>query len=226
MDVLTRNGPGLLAALAVLVLAACSSTGPGESTTPSPSPSFGATVVGAPETPLESILRLAKENGAAPGQIAILEVAAQSDVVTFDQLRAAVDETFRCLDAADIEYIQDPVDVTLPLPVITYRIGVPTPESDRLSDECVYAHSFFVESAYLNQPAALSANEAQFTNARPHFIECLNDAGYPVDDSATNDELKNLIVLALTGSGIGSADDPPPGFVPVDCLSGTGVTGF
>lgn len=223
---LTRNGRGLLAAFAVLVLVACSPAGPREATTPTPAATPSATGVGAPETPLESILRISKENGAAPGQVAILEVAAQSDVVTFDQLRAAVDETFRCLDPADIKYIQDPVDVTPPLPAITYRIGVPTPESDRLSDECVYAHNFFVESAYLNQPAALSANEAQFTNARPHFIECLNDTGYPVDESATNDEIKNLIVLALTGSGIGSADDPPPGFVPVDCLSGTGITGF
>src|SRR5690606_41807559 len=102
VDVRTRNGRGLLAALAVLVLAACSSTGPGESTTPSPSPSLGATVVGAPETPLESILRLAKEHGAAPGQIAILEVAAQSAAVTFDQLRAAGDQTFSRLDAAGL----------------------------------------------------------------------------------------------------------------------------
>lgn len=184
------------------------------------------TVVTSLETPLESILRLAMEHDASPEQIEILKVVATSGVVTFAQLRLAVDATYQCLDDAGIEYIEDHIEPGAQLPLITYRIGVPTAESDRVSDACVYRHSFFVESAYLNQPSALDAKEAAFTKARAHFIECLSAAGYSVDDMATNDEIKDLIVVAMTGSSIGSAEEPPPGFVPVFCLEGTGINGF
>lgn len=180
----------------------------------------------APETALESILRLARENGAYDDQIAMLETAVARGSVEFVEVRAAVDATYQCLDEAGIGYIEEPRDPDRPYASIAFSIEIAQPTDDALSDACVYGHSFWIQSAFEQQPVAAEAADEEFNRARPVMIACLVEHGLEADDTLTNAELKELLIYSETGIDRTGDATPPESWEPMGCIQAGGLTGF
>lgn len=179
-----------------------------------------------PETALESILRIAIEDDAHPDQIAALERAIARGDVPFDDVRAAVDATYACLADAGIGYVEEPRDPDRPYGPIVFSIRLATSADDALSDACVFGHSFYLQSAYEQQPAAQEQHDAEFERARPVMIACLVEHGVEVDESVTTAELKDLLIYAETGIDRRGDATPPASWEPWGCLQRGGLTGF
>ncbi|MGC4175730.1 hypothetical protein [Demequina sp.] len=215
----------VLATTAVaLALAACS---PGDvEAHPVESRSATGTAEGEGESPLESILRLAEENDANDQQLAMLRDAAVAGAVPFEDLRTAVDATFACLDDAGIHYIEQARDPDDPYDSIPFSVEVTDSAMEAIADACAFANSYWIQSAYEQQPAGQEAADAEFDRARPLIIECLTEHGIPADESSTNDELKELLIYSETGIDRSSDAPPPEDWESMGCLDAAGLDGF
>jgi len=178
------------------------------------------------ETPLESILRLAKESGAQPSQLDRLERAAAQGFVEFRDVRAAVDETFACLDAAGIGYVEQARDPGREYAPIEFSVALADPALEPVADACVEGYSFWIQSAFEQQPAGLEEADAEFERARPVIIACLTDHGVNADESMTNAELKELLIYSEIGLDRSSGQPPPENWESMGCLDAAGINGF
>lgn len=180
----------------------------------------------ATETPLESILRLARENGAGPDQIALLSRAVERGEIPFEDVRAAVDATYACLDRSGIGHIEEPRDPNRPFAPIVFSVEVADAAMEALADGCVFGESYWIQSAYEQQPAATEARDVEFEQARPVIIQCLVDHGIDADSSMTNSELKELLIYSETGIDRTGDGIAPASWEPMGCMEAAGINGF
>lgn len=150
----------------------------------------------------DSIEEIAKSGGASDAQ---LEAFADGDV-SFDEYRDAVGEAVACMRDAGIDVINDHVDESGPFPIISYSHAADAPgltssEVQQLSTSCLETHSMFVEMAYQTGPAAVEAEDEHFEQYREAFVECLEDAGSRVDESASRDELEQEAIQVSIDGG-------------------------
>mgnify|MGYP006983100759 CR=1 FL=1 len=171
-------------------------------------------------------MRLAKESGAQQSQVERLERAVSQGYVEFRDVRAAVDETFACLDGAGIGHVEQARDPGRQYVPIEFSVVLADPALDPVADACVEGYSFWIQSAFEQQPAGLEEADAEFERARPVIIACLTDHGITADESMTNAELKELLIYSEIGLDRSSGESPPEKWESMGCLDAAGINGF
>lgn len=136
------------------------------------------------------ILEDARAGGADAEQLATLE----SGQVTFEEYQRAVDRSLSCIRDAGIDVIGDGVTETRGFPEIQYSFAASSPgrsdeQTTAIADDCIEAHSKFVEAAYQTAPGSIEAQEAKFETYRPAIVECLRENGVDIDDDAAQADI-------------------------------------
>ncbi len=147
-----------------------------------------------PRPDLSSLVAEARQGGASPEQVALLERALQKGTLSFDDLSVQFVAGVECLEEAGFTVVVDePEDIYpgLPHPSMRYRDppGLTQDQASQLSVECDAKHFAFVDSFYLGQPVAIDAYLATFEDQREFIVNCLADRGVTVDPGATATEL-------------------------------------
>ncbi len=205
------NAASLLAFLAAacVSLIACSS--------PATSPSNEIDSVTAGR--LSNLVSEATAGGASEEQLATLQAYVPGSAVTFEDLRAAYDRTFACLDNSGIPYsgVATYVD-DAGYERITYNYttapSLTDEQSQRIADECQVSESLYVSILYDLQPGYVEAADRAFEEARPSIVACLRDNGVPIDDEATRSELVNATITLISPAG----SDPAQPATGPDCM--------
>ena len=169
-----------------------------------------------PATPIEleeltpdqtAFIERAQEGGASDEQVQILVDSFHSGELSYQQLADATSATLACFEEAGIPTSHWTVQVGPGVDNIEYNYGaVPGlsgEESLAIADSCIYAHSFFVEVEYSNQPDYEAAVKSRLDEARPALIACLEDDGAVVDAGAPTE---GLIAQALDRWAAGGPD--------------------
>jgi hypothetical protein len=156
----------------------------GCSTYPQPSPTGYEAVY---EQELGLLIEEAIDSGASETQIAILRHAQDSREVRFDDLDAAIKDTFSCFEDAGIEYAQSVQGGLFPL--ITYSF-VSLDGNSAVADRCILQNSQYVEMAYAAQPAARDTVDAALEEHREGIIACLQGRGIDIADDASTGEIR------------------------------------
>ena len=94
----------------------------------------------AAETALESILRIARENGASPDQLAVLTLAASADAVTFEQVRAAVDASF-AVNEMQVGQTGKLIAPGVYIAIGLSAAGMPTPQAANPAAFCFFRYN-------------------------------------------------------------------------------------
>lgn len=133
----------------------------------------------------------AEAQGSGDAQLAILDEALTSNEITFEQAKQALNDFGACLDDVgfalhDLKIIDDAGFKTLDYMI---RGG----EDTTLMDACDVRTFSWVNMLYQTQPAATRAQDAQFGDALPGLIACLQEGGVPVDDNSPADEVKQVM---------------------------------
>ncbi len=137
----------------------------------------------------------AEAAGAAPEQLKVLHQIRDTGEITWAEVDSAMQETFRCFEAAGIEYqVDNAVGYNgLKEPGYSFSAGTADPATFmEVGDRCIAQHSKFIEAAYTLRPEAVEADNRYLETLKPALIACLEDNGVAVDKEATFDELARL----------------------------------
>jgi hypothetical protein len=167
--------------------------------------------------PFQVVVETAREGGASSSQLELLLAADAAGEVTFEQLRAAVDATFACLDSAGIQHSENVTQG--PLPQLTYSFAS-ADGSSAVADSCINSHSMYVEWAYQTQPSAQELVDAAFDKKRDEIVACLRQMGIEIDDDASVDEIKRA--ASITAEEYESRWKHEAR-MPMDCVSDAGI---
>lgn len=137
----------------------------------------------------------ARASGASEAQLAALTDARATGDISYEVLNAAIEETFACFNEAGVRYRQD-TDNTQALPLIVYEFASPI-EGNPVADACIDKNSFFVESAYQNQPRWRAVLDGRIEANRGEILACLRERGIEIDDDATPAEITESTRLSL-----------------------------
>lgn len=168
----------------MLLLAGCGDSPPNGHDGGAPA-SFIATV--------DAMLEDAESDGVSDSQVSLLESARLTGQVTLEMLQDAESQTFACFDRAGIRH--DELAPEMRGDMLTPQYAYEGGDKTAVAEECIREHSYYVETLYAIQPAAVEANDARFASAMPKIIACLRDMGYEVDDDVTPAELKDMIAM-------------------------------
>lgn len=151
-----------------------------------------------------SAIEEARASGADDTQIALLDRTGRAGEITLDDLREAVEGTFKCLDAAGISYREYLEVEAWGQSVLRYDMSVPAGRDVEaavmVADECALRYSTYVERLYVSQPVAVAMQDEYRNNVvRPHLMKCLDEHGIAYDDEATVGELSDTALYASAG---------------------------
>ena len=230
------RAPLTAAIAAAVLLAACSTDGSGPSSTApeadsTVSPLVEGQISGVEKDPerasafreeAQSIRESAVEDGASDAQLAIIDAAAEDGLMSMERLLEARDAYAECLDSIGFTLIDMGVQMNGGVAYPAYSTQTSAgydPDSstaeDNLESTCMEQHFMSVDRLYQSQPLAVQAHDADFTRALPEIIPCLQDEGLAVDDEATVDEVKAVLMESLReASESGQSGGPPVG---LDC---------
>lgn len=167
----------LLAPLAALALASCTPAAPQESPTEDPAAIFS------------EALAQAREGGASPAQVAVLETAADAGDLPVETAREATRRTLDCFASSgiDAEYTEEKRPWGLILP--GYQAATETSESETALDACVKRESYWVSMVYQTQPSSMRLLHNYAEQQSDILRDCLKRNGYDPPADATGVEL-------------------------------------
>jgi hypothetical protein len=151
------------------------------------------------------VIALANASGVDESQVLILESANEHGEVSFEQLREAVANTYKCLDEHGIQHTETIVATPWGSENIRYDMRVPsTADSEiaiALADECTRRFSGAVEALYSSQPIEVARQEKWRTDfVAPALRACLDSAGVPYEPDADFAELNDAALAAAAGA--------------------------
>lgn len=175
-----------MAVALVTATAACSAPKP----SPSPTASYAS-------PPAESVFTeaLAEARAAKPAvsdaQIRALEKSAKSGEMSYEDVNALLQDTFKCFDDAGVKYILQPDSEKVPgFKVPQYGIAAGGIE---VGDACQNRFSEFAFEGYQRQPRAVELRDKALEADRPSVLSCLRAHGVTIDDAATLDEIRRAV---------------------------------
>jgi hypothetical protein len=233
MGVTVRGLHGVVGAIAcAFVIAGCSG---GSTISPSPS--------GEAERAFhEEVVRAraeAETQGADEAQLAILDEALTSNAISLEDAQQALNDYGDCL--ADVGFALHDVKVIDDAGFKTLDYTVRGGEDTTLMDACDAKTFLWVNRLYQMQPAATRARDADFEDALPGLIACLQAGGVPVDDNSPADEVKQVMfafwdehalkrgdpgVTENYDGSLSSSQNPFEGNVVLNCLGQAGIDGL
>lgn len=201
-----------VAGLLVLLGATACASAQGDET-PSADPAFIEIV--------DRQLEEARNGGATPEQIDILERARAEGRMSYALEKEALTAFFSCLDDAGATHEDHTVAAGREYPNVDFSVVASDPNA---YDACFIPHADFVDTVYQLQPAAVDEVTTLIQRGSERIIACLREAGYAIADDPTYDELRSTAYFAYMGYYPDDLGAPEPaGFVPVDCLGAAGL---
>ena len=202
----------------LLALAGCSGG------SPAPSTSGGAAEREAYLTQLDSILESAKDDGASQAQIDLLSSTRALGYMPFDVAHQALMNFAACLADHGVKFRELDASGPADFPRLEYIVSVYDAQGDTWRHTCDTQEYLKVDTAYQTQPRAIDARRQMLDLHRDEVLACLRDAGRPLPDDATPDEITQELYYAFFGFYPGSGDSAPSGFEGTDCLTPTGIS--
>jgi hypothetical protein len=143
---------------------------------------------------------LAKARTADPAvsdaQLMALEKAAKTGEMSYEEVRALLEDTFTCFESAGVLYVRTSDSEQLPgFKVPTYSFGEPV----AAADACQSNWSEFAYAAYQSQPKVAELRDAALEAERPQVLACIRAHGGAIEDNATHDEMRQA-EIALFGA--------------------------
>lgn len=208
-----------VAASGVVVLAAAA-LGPGIDASPSAIPGQSApssTTTAEAVSALDEWLRLAREDDrVSDAQLAVVEFAAGSGYLTYEQIDALLEDTATCMADVGVPFDRHVDQEVAPgVLVPRYTHGGPL----EVADACLYEHSHYAFGAYQTQQRHVEAQDAALTQKLPEVMACLRGRGASISDDATLDDVRAADAEVYTGS-LGNTDHDGPSMMP--CTGPTG----
>lgn len=142
---------------------------------------------------ISSQLALARAADASPEQIAVLENAAASGNLEFEDYKQAVEATFQCFRDNNVQYQEFGIDDSRGFPQLEYMYESPPDGPSPVASDCITANSRYVEMVYQVQPSSYQASDAAFEAALPILIPCLRKQGFLGPEEPTVDEVHDAI---------------------------------
>ncbi|WP_430868994.1 hypothetical protein [Demequina aurantiaca] len=135
---------------------------------------------------MEYYEQLAKADDAVDAdQLSILRRAVQAQELLFEEYAQAIDYSLECIAEAGVEIDGPHFDESSGYPRLNYGFAAGSKASggpdNPVPDECIRAHSFYVEMAYSSQPAIQEVLDSALDAKRPALQTCIEDAGIVVD---------------------------------------------
>lgn len=176
---------GLVAAVALFVLAGCS-TAPGE----------------APQSPSTSLARIvadAERGGSSQEQLDVLSEALKKGELSYEALTSLIVDFQECADGVGAEIMvltphQEPWGLVSPHLAVLPHDGVEQDEVLNAVDQCSLRTMGYAEAFYHGQPAALEAYDRYFDTHRDTLIACLAGHGLDMPLESTIDEIVATLV--------------------------------
>lgn len=194
----SRGGSWIvIAGLACAMLAGCSMG------TPSSGDSSGI---------VSRALEWAREGGADPEQIAILE----KGEVSFADYESAVNRTLQCMHDAGIDVLGPTLDNSTGLTILNYSWspelpGMSEDQGTAIGDDCIDRYSHWVETSWQLQPSSMEAKERFFDGYRETIVACIRQNGGTVKDDVTREETAIAATDVVNKTG-------------VDCFTQAGIS--
>jgi len=129
----------------------------------------------------------ASEGIADQAQLDILRSAVAENSLSFESYSQAVNAAVACIRDAGV-LVDGPItDHSSGYPVLRYGFAAGVNEDGEpdnpVPDQCIMAHSFYVEAAYTSQPSSQAALDAALEAKRAEVNTCAKAAGIAADDS-------------------------------------------
>ncbi len=188
-------------AFALLLLA----SGCGEPDEPGPSPSGDQQAMAV----MGEYLEMAQAGGGGQHQIEVLEEAARTGALTYDDVVVLVQETFSCMDEAGIGHALHPAWERVPgWRVIAYSFDAEVPgltedQVSALAEECMDRHSKYAEFALHDTRLVQELRDNYMREQLPTILTCLEDNGVTIEPEATLDEIRRAVfdLMVATSQG-------------------------
>jgi len=145
----------------------------------------------------------AKQQGADPSQIAILE----KGEVSFTDYEAAVTRALFCMAEQGMSVIEPEMDDSTGIMLLHYSWspdlpGLTQDQGTALGDDCLLRFSWWVEMLWQVQPSSIEAQEQFFTKYRDAVILCIRAHGGTVRDDASREEAATATANTYDKSGV------------------------
>jgi hypothetical protein len=159
-----------------------------------------------PEAPsvFTSALMLARATRPAVSDVQInaLEKAAKSGQMSYEEISALLEDTFKCFDESGVDYrrLPDSEQVSgFKVPMYSYA------EPVAIALACITKYNSFAWDAYQSQPKVGELRDVALKAEIPRVLACLRDHGVSIDDDATLDELRRASATLLSATSTGSS---------------------
>jgi len=207
----------LALAVAVLFGGCSASVDEPNPTSKQATPDDHATATPAPELAEEGSLeyyeqRAALDDAVDDDQLDILRRAVEAQELLFEDYAQAIDYSLECITDAGIAIDGPDFDNGSGYPQLRYGFAAGSDASggpdNPVPDECIRAHSLYVEMAYSSQPATQEILDKALQAKRPAVQACLEGAGVVVDnDLPIREWLLEVVMSGESGRDCINAQD-------------------
>lgn len=149
-----------------------------------------------PNDGFAAVLEDAVAGGAGSRQLEVLEAAAETGSIAYEDVVALIHDTFSCFEGAGIGYVENPPTERVPgwlVPSYAFDAEVPGLTESQvlaLADACMVEHSMFTEFALQDPVLHQEVRDAHLREQLPEVLACLRENGVAVDEDATPDEVR------------------------------------
>lgn len=156
------------------------------------------------------ILADAREAGASPEQLAVLELAVERGSMSFEDLASLQPAAIECIEAAGLRVLERPPEEVFP--------GVMRPtflvesSHEHLSEEemraqwerissCTTRHTAFADTFYVDQPSSVEAHDAALLDAAEEIRACLAERHVELAPGAKAGEIVGALAQDAEANG-------------------------